>query len=132
MAGGVFFRVAEQLFFLPATIASKVLPMPRVGYMPGAPEELLGIALVQSEMVPVVALARGESDTKWPATGRLRIDSRPMLLCNYLGERIGLVGFEIVATGNFDDPEPTYGGVKAQLFDIDSVIERLRRNRWAV
>jgi chemotaxis signal transduction protein len=54
MKGGVVFRVAEARYFLPATTASKVLPMPGVARVPGAPADLVGVALVEGEMVPVV------------------------------------------------------------------------------
>ena len=126
--GGVFFRVAERLFFLPATIASKVLPMPGVAHVPGAPADLVGVALVQGEMIPVVSLSALEP----PALAHARTDHRPMLLCNYLGERVGLVGCEIVATGRFDSPAPEHEGVRAELFDVGAVFDGLRAGRWAV
>lgn len=137
MTGGVVFRVADGLFFLPATIACKVLPMPGVARVPGAPEELVGVALVEGEMVPVVAIgpldARG---SRRPAsTARPRADNRPMLFCTYLGERLGLVGLEIVATGHFDASDAervVHNGVPAPLFDVGSVVGRLREGRWAV
>ena len=137
MTGGVVFRVAEAQFFLPATIAFKVLPMPDVARVPGAPEELVGVALVEGEMVPVVAI--GELDTR--ASRRVgsaeqrRADNRPMLVCDYLGERVGLVGLEIVATGTFDAEAPgqvIHGGVAAPLFDVGAIVGRLREGRWAV
>ena len=137
MTGGVVFRVADALFFLPATIACKVLPMPGVARVPGAPEELVGVALVEGEMVPVVAIgaldARG---SRRPAgAARRRADHRPRLFCTELGERVGLVGLEIVATGHFDAPDAesvVHDGIPAVLFDIGSVVGRLREGRWAV
>ena len=146
MTGGVLFRVAEQLYFLPATIANKVLPMPGVARVPGAPEELVGVALVEGGMVPVVAIgdldargsrrpppARSRDDGSPPA--RTRADNRPMLVCTYLGERIGLVGLEIVATGCFDSSDPSsidHNGARAAPFDVGAVFSRLREHRWAV
>lgn len=137
MTGGVLFRVAEQLHFLPATIASKVLPMPGVARVPGAPAELVGVALVEGEMVPVVAL--GDLDTRGSRrlspNERARADNRPMLLCSYLGERVGLVGLEIIATGRFESSDSetiTHGGALAELFDVGAVFSRLREHRWAV
>ena len=137
MTGGVLFRIAEQLYFLPATIASKVLPMPGVARVPGAPAELVGVALVEGEMVPVVAIgdldARGSR--RLSPNERARADNRPMLVCTYLGERVGLVGLEIVATGRFDSSEPeqiTHDGVVAAVFDVGAVFSRLREHRWAV
>ena len=137
MMGGVLFRVAEQLYFLPATIASKVLPMPVMARVPGAPTELVGVALVEGEMVPVVAI--GDLDTRGSrrpkANDRQRADNRPMLVCTYLGERVGLVGLEIIATGRFDSSHADqieHGGVRAALFDVGAVFSSLREGRWAV
>ena len=140
MTGGVVFRVAESLFFLPASIASKVLPMPGVARVPGAPEELVGVALVEGEMVPVVAIgpldARG---SRRPGNGsgeRRRADNRPLLVCTFQGDRVGLVGLEIVATGQFDESGVengvTHGGAVVGTFDVAAVVARLREGRWAV
>jgi chemotaxis signal transduction protein len=137
MTGGVVFRISEELFFLPAAIARKVLPMPGVARVPGAPQDLVGVALVEGQMVPVVAI--GPLDTRGsrrPTTGaRRRADNRPMLVCEYLGETVGLVGLEIVATGTFDavDAEQVvHDGAPVALFDVASVVGRLREGRWAV
>ena len=127
--GGVLFRVGEQLYFLPAAIATKVLPMPRVARVPGAPTALVGVALVDGEMVPVVAIgdlhARGSR--RPPSGERPRADNRPMLVCTYLGERVGLVGLEIVATGRVGPQE-----ANAEVFDVGAVFSGLREHRWAV
>lgn len=137
MTGGVVFRVAEALFFLPATIASKILPMPGVARVPGGPAELVGVSLVDGEALPVVAIGELERrGARRPvSSGRPRADNRPMLVCTYLGERVGLVGLEIVATGQFDvsDAEHVvHQGVPAPLFDVAPLIARLREARWAV
>lgn len=136
MTGGVVFRVAGTLFFLPATIASKVLPMPVVARVPGAPEELVGVALVEGEMVPVVAVGELEGrGARRPKGARPRADNRPMLVCTYHGERVGLVGLEIAATGTFDVPDAehvVHAGEPATLFDVGEVVSRLREGRWAV
>jgi chemotaxis signal transduction protein len=137
MTGGVVFRAGDALFFLPATIANKVLPMPGFARVPGAPEELVGVALVEGEMVPVVAVGPLETrgSRRPPSSERPRADNRPMLVCTYLGERIGLVGLEIVATGQFDATSPEsvlHDGVPAVLFDVGAVASRLREGRWAV
>ncbi len=127
--GGVLFRVGEQLYFLPAAIATKVLPMPRVARVPGAPIALVGVALVDGEMVPVVAI--GDLDARGsrrpPSGERPRADNRPMLVCTYLGERVGLVGLEIVATGRVGPQE-----ANAEVFDVGAVFSGLREHRWAV
>ena len=136
MTGGVLFRVAERLFFLPAAIATKVLPMPRVARVPGAPAALVGVALVEGEMVPVVAI--GDLDARGsrrpPSGDRPRADNRPMLVCSYLGERVGLVGRESVATGrcSAEGEAVTHEGVAAEPFDVGAVFSGLREHRWAV
>lgn len=137
MTGGVVFRIADALFFLPATIANKVLPMPGVARVPGAPEDLVGVALVEGEMVPVVAIGPLETrgSRRPTSSDRPRADNRPMLVCTYLGDRIGLVGLEIVATGQFDADGPesvVHDGIPAELFDVGAVASRLREGRWAV
>jgi chemotaxis signal transduction protein len=129
VTGGVLFRIAERLYFLPAAIATKVMPMPRLARVPGAPAILVGVALVDGEMVPVVAV--GDLDARGsrrpPPDGRARPDNRPMLVCTYLGERIGLVGLQVVATGQVG-PQ----GSGAEVFDVGSVFASLREHRWAV
>lgn len=139
MTGGVLFRVGDALHFLPASIATKVLPMPVVARVPGAPEELVGVALVEGEMVPVVAigeLERRGGSRRPPAGSRPRADNRPLLVCTYHGERVGLVGLQIVATGLFDASsgadQVVHDGVSASLFDVGAVVARLREGRWAV
>ena len=138
MTGGVVFRVAEAHWFLPATIAWKVLPMPDFARVPGAPADLVGVALVEGEMIPVVAIGELErrASRRPPAVGeQRRADNRPMLVCTYLGERVGLVGLEIIATGSFeaDDADRVlHSGITAPLFDVSAVVGRLREGRWAV
>ena len=137
VAGGVIFRIVDARYFLPASVASKVLPMPRVARVPGAPADLVGVALVEGEMIPVVAI--GELDARGsrrpPSTSRPRADNRPMLVCDVLGERVGLVGLEILATGFFPPAEPEgvmHGDTAVPLFDVGAVVARLRQGRWVV
>ena len=125
--GGVLFRVDDVLYFLPASVATKVLPMPNVARVAGAPALLVGVALVDGETLPVVAIsdldARG-SRRPPPANGT-RADNRPLLVCTVAGEKIGLVGLSIVKTGRFDVGD-------AIVFDVAAVVSRLREHRWAV
>lgn len=124
--GGVVFRVAGKSWFLPASIAMKVLPIPEMARVPGGPPELHGVALVDGNMIPVVDV----NDEPWAQP------SGAMLVCLALGERIGLVGIEIVATGRFDAADAPgsviVGGEKARGFDVGQVIARVREGRWAV
>jgi len=134
--GAVVFRVERDVFFLPASVAVKVLPMPPVARVPGGPADLLGVALVDSEIVPVVAVGDVER-LRARAVGPLARgrENRPMLVCAYLGERIGLVGVEILATGRFGTTaadELAYPGGSARIFDVGGVFAHLREGRWAV
>lgn len=123
-AGGVVFRTGEDLWFLPASVASEVVPVPEVARVPGAPEGLFGVAVHAGQAIPVVTL--GSSRTC-------------MLVCSYLGERVGLVGVEIEATGRF----PHYPGEsvhgesvewrsrRARLYDVSMVVANVLGDRWA-
>jgi chemotaxis signal transduction protein len=119
MQGGVVFRVANELFFLPATVAQRIVPVPKMGRIPGAPPDLCGLALVDGEMIPVVAVAG-------PRTA--------MLVVQYLGERIGVVGVHVLATGRFETRHDhvVHAGEHARLFDMSAVVARIRDTRWVV
>ena len=135
--GGVVFRIADDRYFLPADIASKVLPMPGVARVPGGPVELVGVALVEGDMVPVVAVGEldGRGSRRPASPNRSRADNRPMLVCVVMGERVGLVGLEILASGVFEAAEPegvVHGEAVVPVFDVAAVVARLREGRWAV
>ena len=123
--GGIVFRVGEHLHFLPATVALEVLPMPEIARVPGAPPELAGVAVVKGTTLPVVTVGQSRGC---------------LLVCSYLGERVGLLGVEIVATGRFEAREQdtvhgeqvTFEGRPARLFDVSAVVARFRDGRWAV
>lgn len=117
--GGVVFRVERELFFLPATVAQRVVPVPQIGRIPGAPPDLCGLALVEGEMIPVVALAERRT---------------AMLVVQYLGERLGIVGVDVIATGRFETQHDhlVYRDEHARLFDVSAVVARVRDTRWVV
>jgi chemotaxis signal transduction protein len=117
--GGVVFRVERELFYLPATVAQRIAPVPNIGRIPSAPADLCGLALVDGEMIPIVALAP-------PRTA--------MLVVTYLGERLGIVGVEVVATGRFETRHDhvIHEGEHARLFDVSAVVARVRDIRWVV
>ena len=117
--GGVVFRVAEALFFLPATVAQRVAPVPQIGRIPSAPPDLCGLALVDGEMIPIVALGQSRS---------------AMLVVTYLGDRLGLVGIDVIATGRFETRHDhvLHRDEHARLFDVAAVVARVRDIRWVV
>jgi len=117
--GGVVFRVGEKLAFLPATIALKVMPAPAIARVPGGPHELRGVALVDGDMIAIVAASAASSDA--------------MLVCAVMGEQVGLVGVQIVATGRFeavDGGDVRHGDELARPFDLASLIARVHESRW--
>ncbi len=125
--GGVVFRAGEHLSFLPASVALKVIPMPMVARVPGAPEDVLGVALVDGETLPVVRV------------GSAPLAGGALLVITFLGDRLGLAGIEVLATGRFESmPETAHGehvlheGTVARLFDVAAVVSQVREGRWAV
>lgn len=117
--GGVVFRVHDELFFLPATVAQRVAPVPKIGRIPSAPPDLCGLALVDGEMIPIVALSSSRT---------------AMLVVTYLGDRLGLVGVDIIATGRFETQQDhvLHQTEPARLFDVAAVVARVRDIRWVV
>lgn len=94
------------LAFVPAAIAIAVLPLPETARLPGAPPELLGVTVHRGEAIPVVTVGGARTS---------------MLVCTYLGETFGLVGFEVVATGRFPLAEgPSLTGERV-LFEGEPV-----------
>jgi hypothetical protein len=127
MRGGVVVRVENALFFVAADIARKVVPLPELARVPGAPPELRGVALVDGTMIPVIDLSREPRIA-------LTTPSRPMLVCSLLGESFGLMGMDIVASGRF---ESATEGVRfeesvARDLDVAAAIARVREGVWAV
>ncbi len=123
--GGVVFRTTgEDLWFLPASVASEVVPVPEVARVPGAPGELFGVAVHAGEAIPVVAVGGGRGC---------------MLVCSYLGEKVGLVGLLIEATGRFPTAadESVHGesvlheGRTARLFDVSMLVAKVCGERFA-
>ncbi len=118
--GGVVFRIGGQLHFLPATVAMKLLPVPTIAEVPGSPGDLRGIALVDGEMIPIVDLLGAPQG------------SGAMLVCAVLGERVGLVGLEVVETGRFDAAEQlgevVHRNETARSFDVTALIAKVRES----
>lgn len=122
MHGGVVFRRDEShLAFLPATIAMKVMPLPSIARVPGGPPELRGVAHVDGDMIAIVTAGTMTSDA--------------MLVCAVLGELVGLVGIELVASGKFeaaDAGDVKIGSETARAFDVATLIAKVREGRWGV
>jgi purine-binding chemotaxis protein CheW len=112
--GGVLVKHGGDLRFLPAASVIGITPCPPISRVPGAPASLLGIVHTGGEIVPVVV----EGNLTEP-----RRDG-PLVVCRYLGEPIGLLGFEIVGAGMFDvDPA-------IPMLDLGATFATLRSARW--
>ena len=98
--GGVIVRHQGALRFLPASVVVRIAPCPPISRVPGAPAPMLGIAYEGGEIVPVIAL----DDARRGA----------LIVCRYLGEPVGIVGCDVVATGTFEADPSAEGAVIAQ------------------
>jgi hypothetical protein len=120
--GGVLVQVDGARRFVPAAVAVAIAPAPQIARVPGAPEPLLGAALHDGEVIPVIAVgaARG-----------------PMLVCTYLGEKLGLVGGGAFATGFYErGPDDAEGAIRHQgetvpPLDIAPLYARVQGEGWA-
>ena len=121
--GGLLVRAEEALRFLPASVTVKVAPLPEVARVPGAPAELLGIALLDGAILPIVAI------------GAEAAEATSVIVCSYLGEEIGLVGLSVLETGHFEvDPDGVsvrYRGEHARALDLAPIYARLQSGPWA-
>ena len=113
---GIVLRAGAALHFVPASVALRVAPPPRVTAVPGAPADLLGIALQGGVIVPVVAIGP---------------DREEMLVCQHAGELLGLVGARVVRSGSFEvAPEGAdavvFEGERAAILDVAAVYARVQ------
>ncbi len=122
--GGLLLRVGGALRFVPATVALRVAPPPRLTRVPGAPPEFAGIAMHEGFVVPVVAVGS--------ETGN-------MIVCQHGGELVAVVGAEIVSTGSFGITTDGTGrveheGCAVEPFDLATVYAYVqsgaRRGGW--
>lgn len=118
-------RVAGALRFVPAPLAMRVAPAPRLTSVPGAPAELVGIAVHEGAVVPVISVGETRGD---------------MVVCQHAGELVGIIGGEVVSTGLFDvvpgRPDVVLvEGEPAEPLDIAALYARVqaatRPGRWA-
>lgn len=114
--GGLVLRVDGELRFLHGSVAVRVAAVPRVTSVPGAPPELLGIAMHEGAIVPVVAIGAGRD---------------AMVVCRHGGELLGLVGGEVVRSGRFpqapDRPDAVLvDGESARALDVTALYARVQ------
>ena len=126
--GGAIVSVGDRHYVLAEENVLRVVPCPPVQRVPGAPPELLGIALDGGEVVPVVALA-----TMGPEQ-----PVGPLLVCRSMGELLGLCGLTVVETGFFV-AAPTLSAPGAVMWrgevvdplDLVSLLEHVQPGTWA-
>src|ERR1035438_8178499 len=112
--GGILVRVDGALCCVPASVALRIAPPPRVTpALPAAPE-LLGIAPYEGTIVPVIAIGSAR---------------REMIVCQHAGELLGLVGGEVVRSGTFDAVPGRidlveHEGERAQVIDVPAIYAR--------
>lgn len=117
---GVVVRVDGRMLFLPAHVVTRIVPVPPMGRVPGAPPELAGVAQTEGEIVPVVDLRGAPS----PPAGVL-------LVCSHMAEPIGVVVGEVIGVGHYDvDPETSdailIGDVRVRPLDLAKLYARLQ------
>jgi hypothetical protein len=117
--GGVLLRVSATLVYVAASDAVKLAAIPHVTRVPGAPEGLLGVALHEGEILPVVAIG-GERQS--------------MLVCRHEGVQLGVVGGSVVGTGMFDATQDgtsvTYEGEIATRLDVADLSAKASPPSW--
>jgi hypothetical protein len=122
--GGIVLRVDGALCFLPASVAVRIAPSPRVTPVPGGPRDLVGVAMHEGTIVPVVAIGTTRTE---------------MIVCQHAGEPVGLLGGQVVRTGVFDvvpdRPEMVaHEGMHVRPLDVAAIYARVqlggRPGRW--
>jgi hypothetical protein len=105
-------------FFLSADVAIKLAPRPQIARLPGAPPGLLGLALSDGAILPLLEVGP---------------DRTTMILCLYRGEQLGLVGAEEIRSGVFpadDAGAVRVDGVRVPPFDLEEMYARVHAVSW--
>jgi hypothetical protein len=113
---GILLRAGASLHFVPASVALRVAPPPRITAVPGAPSDLLGIALQGGVVLPVIAIGP---------------DREEMLVCQQAGELVGLVGARVVRSGSFEraaegSDAVVFEGERASVLDVAEIYTRVQ------
>jgi hypothetical protein len=122
--GGIVVDAEGALYFIPASMALHIGPTPRITAIPGGPADLVGVAIHEGTIVPVVSIgsARGE-----------------IVVCQHAGETLGVIGGRVVRTGLFpsvpERPELVqYEGRSVRPLDLATIYARVqtgaRPGRW--
>ena len=116
--GGIVFLVEGRPLFLGADLAVKLTPRPQIARLPGAPPGLLGLALSEGAILPLLEL------------GPVRAT---MIICVHRGEPVGLLGAEEIQSGVF--PAADAGAVIAfgktvPPLDLEELYARVHTATW--
>jgi hypothetical protein len=123
--GALLLRVGDEGRYVPASVALRVVPTPPVTRVPGGPPELVGVALYEGVVVPVLAIGAARGD---------------MVVCACDGELVALVGSDGFETGIFEAsgewPEVVeHAGLRFSALDVAglyaSVARTVGREPWA-
>jgi hypothetical protein len=109
--GALLFRASGEARFVPASVAVCVAATPPLTQVPGAPADLLGIALHEGGVVPVLSIGPARGD---------------MIVCHADGELVALLGGESFQTGVFstsgDSPDVLeHDGSRYALLDVGAL-----------
>jgi hypothetical protein len=111
---GLVVRVGGQLFFVPSSLARKVVHRTAVSRVPGTQ---LGMALVGGQVVSVIELGHRHDQ---------------LLLCEPGGEPVAFAGVEAIAAGWFD-PEGgrvRFDGQAIPELDVVGELRRVEQQLW--
>jgi chemotaxis signal transduction protein len=131
--GGLLVRAGEGLRFLPSSVVLRVVAVPPVTAIPGTVPELAGVALHEGVVVPVIVVGARRDVGRAPRAGYQPPHDvhDVMVVCHLAGELVGLVGLEVVATGEFQpdgDGVRTATGEHALPFDFAGIFARVEQH----
>jgi hypothetical protein len=118
LRGGLLFKVDGKRWFLAAEHALKVAPRPQVARFPGAPVGLLGLALSDGVIVPVLELG--------PHRGA-------MIIYVHRGEPLGLLGAADIESGMYSAGNGlavTVDGKGVVPLDVEALYTQVHAVTW--
>jgi hypothetical protein len=119
---GTVVGVGGARWFLPSHVALRVARLPTLTPVPGAPVELLGVAHVEGEIVPILA-------------PRPNVTVGRAVICEQMGERVGVAVDEILHAGVVEADPNLAGGVRFEgrsvpTLDVAGLCSRVQRAAW--
>ena len=117
--GGLLLTVDGRRFFLRAELTVKLATPPQIARLPGAPRALLGLALSEGAILPVVDVG---------------VHRDVMIVCAYRGEQFGLVGATELRSGVFPAGEGAgvlVEGEPVPPLDLEELYNSIHAVTWA-